>query len=396
MRKIVIASLFLAMVFAFSAFQCASTELTSAKLYIKQEQYDKAKEALEKEIAKNAQSFEAYYLLGYLYGQEGQYDLMLDNFNKSVEINPQFKKDADDNKLYYWAQSFNRGVGFFNKASKATTEDSVQMFYDKTIEAFSNAIAIEPDSLSAYQNLGFAYVNAGQSAEAIPVVEKEIALYLKKYNVQGDGPLDKEQTKGLAESYAFLGELLTSQGSANKDNKAVSDEYYSKAAEQMKVANKYYPNDPDILLHLSNAYIAADRLDEAMNAFKQGVEQEPENKYYRFNYGSMLLNAEKYEEAVAQLSKAVEIDSEYENAIYNLAVTYVRWGADILDKATEADEEDETYKEKYEAALPHLEKYVNTFDPENAQIWDLLFKVYTNLGMNDKAKDALEKSNQYQ
>ncbi len=396
MRKIVIASLFLAMVFGFAAFQCSSTELTSAKLYIKQEQYDKAKEALQREVAKNPKSFEALYLLGYLYGQDGEFDLMLDNFNKSLEIGPKFAKEVEDNKLYYWAQSFNKGVGFFNKASKATTEDSVNMFYDKTIEAFSDAIIIEPDSVISYQNLGFAYVNAGRTDDAISVIEKEIALYLGKYNVQGTGELDKEQTKGLAEAYSFLGELLTSQGSMNKDDKEVSEKYYAKATEQMKLANQYYPNDPDILLHLSNSYIASGKLDEAMDAFKKGVETEPNNKYYRFNYGSMLLNADKFPEAEEQLQKATEIDPDYENAIYNLAVTYVRWGADILDKATEADEEDVTYKEKYNTALPYLERYVNEFDPENGQIWDLLFKVYTNLDMKEKAEDALEKANQYQ
>ncbi|MGD8778255.1 MAG: tetratricopeptide repeat protein [Ignavibacteria bacterium] len=397
MRKIVVASLFLAMVFGFAAFQCSSTELTSAKLYIKQEQYDKAKDALQGEIAKNPQSFEAYYLLGYLYGQDGEYDLMLDNFNKSLEISTDFSKDIEDNKLYYWAQSFNKGVSFFNKASKATTQDSVNMFYDKTIQAFNDAIIIHSDSIISYQNLGFAYVNAGKIDDAISVIEKEIAMYLKKYDVQGTTTaLDKEKTPGLAEAYAFLGELLTSRGSETKDNEKLSNEYYAKASEQMKLANQYYPNDPDILLHLSNSYIASGKLDEAMSAFKQGVETEPNNKYYRFNYGSMLLNAERYEEAVVQLKKAVEIDPDYENALYNLAVTYVRWGADILDKATEADEEDETYKEKYNAALPYLEKYVNNFDPENGQIWDLLFKVYTNLGMKEKAEDALQKANQYQ
>jgi len=37
---------------AFMAFECSSAELTGAKLYINQKQYAKAKEALEKEVAK--------------------------------------------------------------------------------------------------------------------------------------------------------------------------------------------------------------------------------------------------------------------------------------------------------------------------------------------------------
>ena len=64
MRKFFILLALFAMVFGFSAFQCSSTEITSAKLYLQQENYDKAKEVLQKEIEKNPQSAEGYYYLG--------------------------------------------------------------------------------------------------------------------------------------------------------------------------------------------------------------------------------------------------------------------------------------------------------------------------------------------
>jgi len=41
-----------------TAFQCSSTELTSAKLYIQQKNYDKALDVLQKEVAKNPKSDE--------------------------------------------------------------------------------------------------------------------------------------------------------------------------------------------------------------------------------------------------------------------------------------------------------------------------------------------------
>ena len=45
---------FIALVF--SGFQCSSTELTSAKLYIQQKNYEKAIDALQKEVQKNPKS----------------------------------------------------------------------------------------------------------------------------------------------------------------------------------------------------------------------------------------------------------------------------------------------------------------------------------------------------
>ena len=38
---------------AVTGFECASTELTSAKVYIQQKNYSKAIESLQKEVAKN-------------------------------------------------------------------------------------------------------------------------------------------------------------------------------------------------------------------------------------------------------------------------------------------------------------------------------------------------------
>ena len=391
MKRFLTFSLILAMGFGIVAFQCSSTELTSAKLYMQQKQYDKAKEALLKEIEKNPKSDEGYYLLGLLYGDQGEIDLMVDAYNKSLEISDKFAKNISDNNKYHWAASFNKGVSYFNKASKTNDPDSTKMFFDKSVESFKFATICQPDSVDSYNNLAFAYINMGETEKALEPISTQIELYKKKYNLTDKSePIQGDMYSGLLDSYALQGELLTKLGAA-ADDKDKKNEYYNRAIEKMKEAKVYFPDDPSILLHLSNSYIATDRLDIAMDSFREGVEKDPENKYYRFNYGSMLLNSENYEEAAKQLKKAVEIDPEYVNAIYNLAVTYVKWGASLREEAIKNEnEEDQIYLEKYKLALPHLEKYVQ-IEPENAQFWDLLFKVYTNLNMTDKANDALKK-----
>ena len=67
-KLFVLAFLMLSMVFV--GYQCGSTEITSAKLYIQQKNYDKAIEVLQKEITKNPKSDEGYYLLGYVQGEQ--------------------------------------------------------------------------------------------------------------------------------------------------------------------------------------------------------------------------------------------------------------------------------------------------------------------------------------
>ncbi|RMD49728.1 MAG: hypothetical protein D6830_04320, partial [Ignavibacteria bacterium] len=119
MRKLISYAMLIAMTFGFLAFQCQSTEMTSAKLYIQQKNYPKAKESLLKEVKKNPKSDEGYYLLGWLYGEEGNYAEMLKAFDNSLSISKKFEKQIEETKRYHWAQNFNKGVGFFNKGAKA-------------------------------------------------------------------------------------------------------------------------------------------------------------------------------------------------------------------------------------------------------------------------------------
>lgn len=383
-RTVIFSTLSLLLLLTFSAFQCSSTELTSAKLYIQQKNYAKAMEVLQKEITKNPNSDEGYYYLGYLHGEKGEYDKMLENFDKSLAISKKFEKNINDFKKSYWASSFNKGVAFFNRATKVTAEDSIKMYYDKAIAAFGDGVKIEPDSASTYQNLAFAYLQAGRQDEAATTLESLIKI------------------KPSADTYRLLGEIYTTQGinlnNKYKESKNAQDsvqalEKYNKAVAVLEQGRKNYPDDQEILYYLSNAYISANKMDVAMETFKAGVEKSPENQFYRYNYGTLLLQANKYEEAEEQFKKAIEIDANYHNALYNLAVTYVKWGTNLREKADEAGVDNPEYKNKYNLALPLL-KRVTELKPEDAGVWETLAKVYAVLGMNQESKDAFSKADQ--
>src|SRR5690606_22596083 len=115
----------------------------------------------------------------------------------------------------------------------------------------------------------------------------------------------------------------------------------------------------------------------------------PSNKYYRYNYGVLLLEANDFDGAEDHFLKAIEIDPDYSNAVYNLAATYVKWGTQLRDKAEADGVEDDTFKEKFSSALPQLEKYLE-LNPDDAQIWELLGRVYANLGMTEKSMEAFD------
>ena len=365
-----------------TAFDCSSTELTSAKLYIQQKNYDKALEVLNEEIVKNPKSDEGYYLLGMVYGEKKEFDKMVNAYDSCEAISNKYSKDIHDSKIYYWANLFNQGVNDYQKGNKAQNPDSSKIYYDKSSSAFESAIKIEPDSASTYRNLSFVYISEKEYDKAIPVLE---TLIKKKSTLDG---------------YKFLGELLYEKGtrlmSKYRDSKDVQDsvqamEQFNRAITVLEKGRKDFPNDSDLLLTLSNSYIAANKVEIAMDAFKAGVEKDPGNKYYRYNLGVLYLGAKDYTSAEEQFKKAVEIDPNYENANYNLAVTYVRWATEMRDSLEAKDDTSRAYLGIYRKALPYLESVVQN-ESEKPSVWELLGKVYAILGMQDDATNAFNKA----
>ncbi len=387
-RSKIIFAVLIFMGMIFTGFQCSSTELTSAKLYIQQKNYPKALESLHREVTKNPKSIEGYYLLGVVYGVKEEYNKMLDAFNKSLGIGKQYAKDISNQKRYYWAQLFNSGVGDYQKGRSTTKKDSSKLFLDKSAEAFKTALKLEPDSANTYKNLAFVYMSAQEYDNAIAPLKKLIEK-------------QKEQ-----DGYKYLGEIYFNKAnklkakyksSGNKQDSLQSMIYYEDAIKVLQKGRKYFPHNSDLLLILSNSYIGAHKLDVAIDAFKTGVKEQPDNKYYRYNYGVLLLGAKNYQAAAKQFKKAIEIDPNYQNAIYNLAVTYVKWGSGLSQIQNEKTinnpnaKIDTTYKQIYREALPYLEKSVR-LKADDSTLWELLGKVYTILNYQNKAKAAYDRA----
>lgn len=368
----------------FLGFQCASTELTSAKLYIQQKNWDKALETLQAEVEKNPQSDEGYYLLGTVYSELEKTDEMINAFDKSLAISDKYEKSIKEYRTFQWANNFNRGVSLFQRGTKTTDKDSSTMYYNLAIEAYQRAIILEPDSAETYRNLAFAYLTTGKAEESIEPLKTLINLEQAEEGYQY-----------LGEVYYTLGANLMSdyQNSKNVADSVQAMSYLENSISTLNDGLQKYPENPDMQVAITSSYIATGKIDVAINSAAKLVENDPLNKTYRYNYGVLLLNAEQYEGAETQLKKAIEIDPDYENAIYNLGVTYVKWGTAINKEAEKQGLISEDYKKKYEAALPYLEKVVEV-DPTNVAIWELLGKVYSVLGMTDDANNAFKKADE--
>ncbi|MEF8864658.1 MAG: tetratricopeptide repeat protein [Salinibacter sp.] len=85
-----------------------------------------------------------------------------------------------------------------------------------------------------------------------------------------------------------------------------------------------------------NALNSTGNTEEAMQAYRQQIENDPENARYRYNYGSLLLNTDRYDEAAEQLSEAVDLDPDDPKKQYNLGAAYLNKGVVLQDSLVSA------------------------------------------------------------
>lgn len=367
--------------FATTGFQCGSAETTSAKLYMQQKQWEKAEQSLLKEIGKNDQNGEAWFLLGQVRLEMKKYNEMNEAYTRALALGDAHKDDISRNRLAVWAMMYNEGVGLYNQG-----RDSAG-YYDKAIDRFSTAIAMEPDSTGTYYVRALAYYAQG----ALPTAATDLETSLAK------NPNNEDAAR-------LLGQIYYNQALEKMQAKdeAGSNALYLKAASAFEKAYSANPANSDNITNLIDVYERTKNTEKAMALTRNAVEKDPNNKVFRYAYGVFLLKQEKYPEAIEQFEKAAAIDPGYTDAVYNLGVSHLNWGVNMkleADKKAEAEraknkgkevKEDLSYREQFKLALPFLEKAAET-RTDDIGLWQQLARLYANLNMVEKSKAAFEK-----
>ena len=156
----------------------------------------------------------------------------------------------------------------------------------------------------------------------------------------------KQEKADLAKAPADQRDPLK-QALADDSGKAVTELEAAKAA-----ANEKDPNLNLILARLGDAYEAAGRSDDAINAYQQAIAQKPTAAYYN-NLGGVLGRAGKIDEATTAYQKSAELDPT------NAAQAWRNFGITLYNANRLGD------------AIEPLKKSAE-LDPKNAQTWYLL------------------------
>ncbi len=232
------------------------------------------------------------------------------------------------------------------------------------IGRLERALAEAPEHGEAQYLLGYARMQLGRVAEAIPALEEAVRL----------GPDIPERLNALAQAYEAAqrapdviarlyqralaiqpalanvrvnyGRFLEAQG---RTAEAIAE--YRKAAEErpwmtaahFNLGSAYVrngdmekgeqellrtieldPDDAEALSNLGLLYLTRGQTEEGERFFERAVKADPDNAVALGNLGAYYLSTDRYERAIDLLSRAVKIDPRYVDALANLALAYFR------------------------------------------------------------------------
>lgn len=264
------------------------------------------------------------------------------------------------------------------------TEESFQ----KGIEYYRQAIAADPGYALAHVGVALAYAEfaAGQGGG---VVREEVAFQQAMEAVTTALALDS----GLGEAHSVLALL-----------KCVHDFDWAGAEREFKLALELSPGAADIYDHYGWLCAALERYDEALALVRRAQELDP--LVHRADVASTLLRAGRYDEALQAALRCIEFEPEYGRGRSTLGWAYIKngrvdEGLAELERAVALVPGNALYLaqlgEAYGLAgkVTKAREVLRRLDELSRQRYVSpyhLAYVYTGLGEQDRAMDLLERA----
>jgi tetratricopeptide (TPR) repeat protein len=241
----------------------------------------------------------------------------------------------------------------------------------EAIDAYKQAIRIDPDFADVHYDLGIAYSKSGMYKEAIKAYEQAIRII----------PDFADVHYGLGVAYGKSG-------------------MYKEAIKACEQAIRIDPDFAKAHNNLGTAYDKSGMNKEAIDAYKQAIRIDPDFAKAHYGLGVTYRKSGMYKEAIKAYEQAIRIDPDYAKAHNNLGYAYEKSGMckDAIDAYKQATRIDPDYAEayynlgvnygksgRYEHAIDAY-KQATRIDPDYADAHSNLGAAYGNLG---KYKEAI-------
>lgn len=309
----------------------ANPHFVGGKNYVKQEVWDKAVTELKLATEEQPGNAEAWYYLGWAYGEEGDYGKAADAFHQCKSLSSAFDKDVNSKIDFFWDNLAARGQDLEQGGS-----------YTEAAELFEDAIKLKPEHTASYQYIARIY---GQMGE----IDKAADKYEEALELQPDNDTTLTNYAKFLEDHGL-------------EERAVP--LYEKLSDRR-------PDDTNLKGYLANLYWGSGQKDKAIALYKElGDVSFFMSKAYES------IEAERYAEAIEEYGIARQVaepgSEDYLDAFYNSIVA--------------------AYKmEDYDTAIRLGEQLVEE-DPKDPRNWRILGRAYSSVKRSENALSAYKKA----
>jgi tetratricopeptide (TPR) repeat protein len=397
------------------------SQLLLARLDVNSGNTDEAIQIYEKILELVPDNNSVRLRLGYLYSQQGRYQ----EGEKTIRV--LLTKDPDSYfALLYLARlavqsgDFNTAATLYEKIltlswSQDLVYEMTEFYgmreqYQRVDELYASILKKEPENERAALGRVHALLLQNRDKEALAELARIRAFSSKPTNIDLISSRVFIRTKNFDKANALLEKILAKKESSaarymlaviryenNKREAALahlrkithSDEEFENSIvlqtkilsdlkripEAIALVKKMIDNpnrrQPLYFSLLAGIYVNQEQLASGHDILKKGIELYPDNVQLFFEYGLLLEQEGKQNEAIASMEKVVELQPDHIDALNYLGYTWA---------------ENNTQLEK---ALEYIKKAIS-LKPDNGYILDSLGWVYFRMGELEKAKTELE------
>ncbi len=195
-----------------------------------------------------------------------------------------------------------------------------------------------PQSALAWKALGLALVATARSEEALPALERSIALKAddaEVYAYQADAYRKLGRVGQAEASYRHAIALQPEASGVQLElgKLLFAQDRFDEAERRLRRVIEIRPALADAHSYLGTTLRHLGRIDEAERCFREAESLDPDNTIHPYNLGNLLRDADRMEDAEAPYRRALALDPANRLAMNNLADTFVERGrfAEALD-----------------------------------------------------------------
>jgi tetratricopeptide (TPR) repeat protein len=233
-------------------------------------------------ITQKPEFTDAYYGRGFCYEQMGKYADAMNDYKKTIELDPNHSKAYN-----------NLGVVYF----KLYNDN------DNAEKSFKKSMELSKTNSLVYYNLASIYYNQKRYDEAVRYFSEALKLrpnYIEALN-----------TRGLC--YFWQKE-------------------YTKAIMDFSAVLSYEPNNSSALVGRAISWVTVNKYTDAKKDVEQALSLDPVNRYALNCMGAIYLEADNFDTALTYFNSALNQEPNFDDALFNRALVYFHTGkyADAL------------------------------------------------------------------